>query len=324
MSSIWLIFLATVFLAVIVFVWGLHAVWRSHWGRENQRLAHRWQSVASPRQEPTAALESPNTHAPANAWLKQNLLRWPGGPWLHRFVSQAGLALDPNEVLLIVVAPLLLTLGMSIWLELGMGASMVLMGLMLSLPWVYLLHRRGQRMAQIELHLPDVLDLIARSMQAGHAFSSALKMAASDAKPPLSTELRRVFDEINYGLDMRQALSDMAERVASDDVRFFVIAVLIQHETGGNLAEILKNTANLIRERQKLRGVIRVLSGEGRVSAWILSLLPVGLAAALNLINPEFMSTLWTSPLGLQMLYVCMTLMLVGMVWMWRLIDIRI
>lgn len=324
MSSTWLVFLATVFLAVILFVWGLHAVWRSHWGRDNQLLSHRWQSVASPRQEPTAAQQAPNARLPANAWFKRHLRRWPGGLWLHRFVRQAGLELGVHEALLIVVAPTLMALGMSVWLELGVAPGMVLMGLMLSLPWIYLLHRRGQRMAQIESHLPDVLDLIARSMQAGHAFTSALKMAASDAKPPLSTELRRVFDEINYGLDMRQALSDMAERVASDDVRFFVIAVLIQHETGGNLAEILKNTAALIRERQKLRGVIRVLSGEGRVSAWILSLLPLGLAAALNLINPEFMSTLWTSPLGLQMLYTCLTLMFLGVVWMWRLIDIQI
>jgi tight adherence protein B len=169
-----------------------------------------------------------------------------------------------------------------------------------------------------------VLDLIARAMQAGHAFTSALQMAANDAKPPLSAQLHKVFDEIHFGLDLRQAMSGLAERIDSDDVRFFVTAVLVQHETGGNLADILRNTATLIRERQKIRGVIRVLSGEGRISAWILSLLPFALAGVLNLVNPEFMSALWTDPKGVQMLYVCVLLMLAGIVWMWRLIDIRI
>ena len=149
-------------------------------------------------------------------------------------------------------------------------------------------------------------------------------MAANDAKPPLSAHLHQVFDEIHFGLDLRQAMNGLAVRIDSDDVRFFVTSVLVQHDTGGNLADILKNTATLIRERQKIRGVIRVLSGEGRISAWILSLLPFALAGVLNLVNPEFMSTLWTAPQGLQMLYICLMLMLAGIVWMWRLIDIRV
>lgn len=192
-------------------------------------------------------------------------------------------------------------------------------------PWTWLARlRRGLQVARIEAQLPDTLDLLARAMLAGHAFTSALRLAAKDAPPPLSQELQRVFDEVNYGLDLKEAMSAMAERVASNDVRFFVIAVLVQHETGGNLAAILQNTAMLIRERQKIRGVIRVLSGEGRVSAWILSVLPFVLAGVLNLLNPGFMSTLWTHALGLQMLQVCLLLMLLGVVWMWRLIDIRV
>ena len=179
-------------------------------------------------------------------------------------------------------------------------------------------------MVRIEAQLPEVLDLIARAMQAGHAFTSALQMAANDAKPPLSGHLHKVFDEIHFGLDLRQAMSGLAERIDSDDIRFFVTAVLVQHDTGGNLADILKSTATLIRERQKIRGVIRVLSGEGRISAWILSLLPFALAGVLNLLNPEFMSALWTDLKGLQMLYVCGLMMLAGIVWMWGLIDIRI
>lgn len=116
----------------------------------------------------------------------------------------------------------------------------------------------------------------------------------------------------------------LAARVASDDVRYFVVAVVIQNETGGNLAEILKNTAHLIRERQKIAGIVRVLSAEGRISAVILSLLPFALAALMALLNPGFISKLWTDPIGLQLVYISLTLMAIGILWMWRLIQIRV
>jgi tight adherence protein B len=324
MNDAWLGFLLTVFLAVVLLFWGLHAVWRAYGGGKTQQLAQRWESVA-PQPEPVTrtAQTSEDRRAPPGWWQTLGHEGRVSAAW-QRWARQAGMEHLAHEAWWFMGGWVLLSLGVIWWFATGPAGAALFALLTLALPALVLLRKRKLRMAQIERHLPDVLDGMARSMQAGHAFTSALKMAASDAKPPLSLELRRVFDEIQCGLDMRQALTDMAERVGMDDVRFFVIAVLIQHETGGNLAEILQSTANLIRERQKLRGVIRVLSGEGRVSAWILSLLPLGLATVLNLINPEFMSTLWTSPAGLQMLYTCMALMLAGIVWMWRLIDIQI
>ena len=194
----------------------------------------------------------------------------------------------------------------------------------LALLWTFLNHHRTQRMDHIGNALPNALDLIARSMQAGHAFISALQIAAKDSPAPLSTELRAVFDEINFGVGTAQALQALSVRVASDDVRYFVVAVVIQSETGGNLADILKNTANLIRERQKIAGVVRVLSAEGRISAVVLSLLPFALAAFMSLLNPGFISKLWTDPMGLQLVYVSLTLMALGILWMWKLIKIRV
>jgi tight adherence protein B len=188
----------------------------------------------------------------------------------------------------------------------------------------YLQHRRSRRMALIGQALPDALDLIARSMQAGHAFTSALHLAAKDSPAPLSLELRTVFEEINFGVGSAQALQALSVRVASDAVRYFVVAVVIQSETGGNLADILKNTANLIRERQKMAGVVRVLSAEGRISALVLSLLPFVLAAFMRLLNPGFISKLWTDPMGLQLVYVSLTLMAIGILWMWKMIQIRV
>jgi tight adherence protein B len=188
----------------------------------------------------------------------------------------------------------------------------------------FLQHRRSQRMALIGQALPDALDLVARSMQAGHAFTSALQIAAKDCAQPLSNELRTVFEEINFGVSTAQALQALSIRVASEDVRYFVVAVVIQSETGGNLAEILKNTANLIRERQKIAGVVRVLSAEGRISAMILSVLPFALAAVMSLVNPGFISKLWTDPMGLQLVYFSLSLMAIGILWMWGMVQIRV
>jgi len=172
--------------------------------------------------------------------------------------------------------------------------------------------------------LPDALDLMARSMQAGHAFTSALQVAANDCAPPLSHELRAVFEEISFGVGTTQALQALSDRVASDDVRYFVVAVVIQSETGGNLAEVLKTTAQLIRERKKIMGVVRVLSAEGRISAVILSILPFALAALMSLLNPGFISKLWKDPMGLQLVYFSLVLMGMGILWMWKMIQIRV
>jgi tight adherence protein B len=322
-SSFWA-FAITAFLAVVLLAWGGHGVWTGMVGKEQKILTRRWQSLSIDHDPQQAREDHPKRLLNEHRWAQRLLVRFPGVQSVDRFLLQTGLPLGIADALFLLVSIFFGTLLTGLVVGLNKILMALFVGLNLFLPLWFLLHHRKQRIAKIESHLPDVLDLIARSMLAGHAFTSALQMAANDAKPPIAAELHKVFDEINFGLDLRLAMSGMAERVASDDLRFFVTSVLIQHETGGNLADILKNTASLIRERQKIRGVIRVLSGEGRISAWILSLLPFALAVALNAINPEFVSTLWTEPLGLQMLYSCLFLMLVGIVWMWRLIDIRI
>jgi tight adherence protein B len=243
---------------------------------------------------------------------------------MDHFLLQTGLALSLAQAL--SVATLLVLLALAVGTSLGWPTplSLVLGALGLLLWMAFLQHRRSHRMALIDQALPDALELMARSMQAGHAFISAMQVAAKESAPPLSHELRTVFEEVNFGISTSQALQALAARVASEDVRYFVVAVVIQSETGGNLAEILRNTARLIRERQKIAGVVRVLSAEGRISALILSLLPFVLAAFMSLVNPGFVSRLWTDPMGLQLVYVSLILMAFGILWMWRLIQIRV
>jgi tight adherence protein B len=161
-------------------------------------------------------------------------------------------------------------------------------------------------------------------MQAGHAFSSALLIVGSEGSPPIRNEFQTTFDEINFGIATETALHHLTQRVASSDLRFFVVAVLIQLETGGNLTDILKSLAALIRDRQRIAGTVRVLTAEGRLSAWILGLLPFVLAAILSVVNHEFISKLWTEPLGIRMLQISLTLMVLGVWWMWRMVRVEI
>ncbi len=317
-------FLGLVTVSLGLLVWGLHGVWRQYFDPRQQALRKRLKTaVPTAADEPRLQLRSTRLLSTVPG-LDTGLRKTPGTAALDRFLLQTGLALSVAQTLGLGLGLVLLmvTLGSSLGWPAGLTGALALLSCLVLAAWLQ--HRRSQRMVLIGLALPDALDLIARSMQAGHAFTSALQLAAKDSPPPLSLELRTVFEEINFGVGTAQALQALSTRVVSEDVRYFVVAVVIQSETGGNLADILKNTANLIRERQKIAGVVRVLSAEGRISALVLSVLPFALAAIMSLLNPAFVSKLWTDPMGLQLVYFSLFLMGLGMLWMWKLIQIRV
>ena len=191
------------------------------------------------------------------------------------------------------------------------------------LPFLRVLHARGRRLHGIEQQLPDALDLMGRAMRAGHAFPTAVQMVANEGPEPIASEFRITFDEVNYGVPMQDALGNLATRVPVADLRFFVVAVAIQRETGGNLTELLDKLARLVRERFRLMGLLRVLSAEGRLSAWILTVLPFALVGVIHFVNPKFISILWTDTAGLYAVYASISLMAVGIFWMWRTVKIR-
>ena len=179
-------------------------------------------------------------------------------------------------------------------------------------------------MQKFERQLPDAMDLIARSLKAGHAFTGGLKMVADEFDDPMGTEFDKTLNEINFGVGVIEGLKTLANRVDCRDLKFFVISVILQRETGGNLAEILENIARLIRERFKLHGHIRVLSAEGKLSAIILIALPIFVVFALSIINPEYINTLIIDPLGRIMSAFAIFMMIVGVFVMRRLIKIRV
>jgi tight adherence protein B len=253
-------------------------------------------------------------------WLSQV----PGIQRVDRFLHQADLSMDVSQSLMLGVLVLLTSGVAGMMLHLPAALTGLLMAVTLGGAIYYLNHRGVQRIATIEKQLPDALDLMVRTQQSGHAFISALQITATESRAPIALELRKVFDEINLGMSVPAAMNHLAARINSKEIHYFVVAVLIQNETGGNLADVLRKTATLIRERQKIAGVVRVLSAEGRISAWILSVMPFLLAFLLYMINPDFVSALWKNQMGLIMLSVSFGLMLVGVFWMSRLVQIKV
>ena len=158
------------------------------------------------------------------------------------------------------------------------------------LPLLYIRTKKNQRMAKFEKQFPEALGLVARALRAGHAFASGMKLAAEEFADPLGPELEETLDEINFGVSVADALKNLARRVDCPDLRFFVVSVNLQRETGGNLAEIIEGLAHLIRERFRFRGKVRVLSAEGKLSATILLVLPFLLFAGIFITNPNYIS----------------------------------
>lgn len=311
-------------LSAALLVVGLWMTWEHTMGPGRKRLLARWRVVAQDDVSEEAVRLTKKRQLSENAELQAWLQKIPVMKSLDRLLVQAGLPISLAQAF-----------GMGIFLTLAgtavvffAGAPMALAVFAMPLLWGlagwYVLYRKRRRLLQIDRQLPDALDMMARALQVGHALSGALLIAAKESRQPIASELQTVFDEVNFGISLQVALPHLADRIASDNVRYFVVAALVQSETGGNLADILRSTAFLIRERHKLTATVKVLSAEGRLSAWILSALPFAIAALLSWVNPEFISKLWTDPLGLKLLIGSLVLALVGIVWMQRLVSVRI
>ena len=193
-----------------------------------------------------------------------------------------------------------------------------------STPVLWLSLQSNKRRQAFGDKLPETLDYISRAMRAGHSLTSAIGMVGKEFPDPIGHEFKTVFDEIAFGIPFKDTISHLAARVQSYDLNFFVIALMIQHETGGNLAELLDGLASTMRERIKLRGKIRTLSSEGRASAWVLGSMPFSLAGILGLINPGYISVLFTTPQGHNLILIGAGLLAVGFSMLNRIIHIKV
>jgi tight adherence protein B len=236
-------------------------------------------------------------------WLNRWLLRLEIAPRLRTLLYQADLKWTVGVLLLMVLACFLIP-SYLVYLRTGTVILALLMGLLLAGgPIFYVLAKRRQRFARFEQGLPEAIDLIVSALRAGHSLVSALGLVANESPDPIGPEFKICFDEQNYGLDLRTAMDNLVARVPLQDLRIIVTAILIQRSSGGNLAEVLDKAAYLVRERFRLRRQVRTHTAQGRLTGWILTLLPVVLGIALYFVNPANMSLLWHRDLGLKLLY---------------------
>jgi tight adherence protein B len=246
------------------------------------------------------------------------------GSALSRWLDQSGLKTTLSTALAASVA---FAVGMAFLMNMLIAHPFAMMlgaGLGAAMPWWYISFKRTRRLRKFEEDFPDGLDLIARALKAGHAFATGLKMVADEMDEPVGPEFRKTFDEQNFGLPMKDALQNLTERIPSLDVRFFSTAVLIQRETGGNLAEILENLGHVVRERFKILRQVRVHTAHGRFTGWVLLALPVVLCIALSFINPEHMNLLFRERIGQFLLMVALILQVVGYLWIRHVIKIEV
>ena len=202
--------------------------------------------------------------------------------------------------------------------------SLVGMGICGCLPILYLKRLKRKRIEKFKKQLPDGLDLIARALKAGHAFSGGMNLAAKEFDDPLGPEFAEALDEINFGVSVADALKNLAGRIDCEELRYFVVGVILQRETGGNLAELIETLANLIRERFKFDGKVRTLSAEGKLSAVILILLPIAVFGYLWITNPNFLKPLFTDPSGKFMILAAIVMMIIGGIVMKRMVDVKV
>lgn len=256
--------------------------------------------------------------------LNRILLQFSGIERLEKLLRQANTRYSPGFYLLLAI--LLASLGfIGVYIKTRSPIPALVVTIVLAyMPFFYLRMKKKKRMEKFERQLPEGLDLIARALKAGHGFTSGMKLAADEFEDPLGTEFDQTLDEINYGVAVQEALTSLGKRIGCHELKFFIVSVILQRETGGNLAEIIENTANLIRERFNLQSKIKVLSTDGRISARILTAIPFFQLAIFRLLNPDYFSTFLSDPIGRTIAIAAACNMLLGIVAMKRIVEIKI
>lgn len=324
-GNFFLVLSVVVFLAVVMLLEGVYMLWQTYKGPQARKIEQRLQVLSASSDKSAQAHLLRQRMLSGMPLLARILMRMPRAHQLDRMILQANLNWTVSRLLLSCAA-----LGLSGFLACSeLLHQPVLVALLAAAalsvaPLLFVQRRRSKRMRKLEEQLPDALDLLARALRAGHAFGSGLQMIGQEMADPIANEFRSVHDEINFGVSLEQALINLSVRVPITDLRYFVVAVLIQRESGGNLTEVLSNLSHLIRQRLKLFWRIRILSAEGRLSAWVLGLLPFALAGLMNLVNPAFMSPLWTDPIGIAIVRNMLLLMAFGILVLRKITRIRV
>jgi tight adherence protein B len=257
-------------------------------------------------------------------WLNRSLLKLEVTSKMKRMIDQADLQITVMRLVLFSLTAA--ALGF-------LAASMITISLPLKalfgfiagvLPFLHVVGKRKKRMKRFLQLLPDALDLMARGLSAGHAFTEALQMVSHEMPEPIATEFRKTYDEQNLGLSLKLALENLVQRMPLLDLRMCVTAIMIQRETGGNLSELLEKVAYTIRERFRIMEDLKTLTLSSRWSAWLLCGLPIFLAIYMSVMNPTYMEVMWRDPRGHNLLFVAAVMQILGMLLVQKIMKIKI
>ena len=313
-----------IFTTLVLFIEGSIFTVRAIRNPERKKLRRRLQRF-SPEQNGDQSIDIVRKRLLSEIpWLNAILLNTPGIPNVARLLEQADCRY-----------PVGIFLSLSVLFALAglLVGSFVLNNIMLQLagaavcglmPFLYVSYKKHQRLQKFVRQLPEALDLIARALRAGHTFQIGLKMVGEEFADPIGTEFDKTLAEINFGAGIAEALKGLARRVDCPDLHFFVVAILVQRETGGNLAEIAENIAQLIRKRFELQDRIQALAAEGKLSAIILFALPFFLALALSVVSPKYLEVLFTDPLGRGMVGGAAVIMIIGAMIIKKMIHLKV
>ncbi len=301
---------------------------RSRGARDEQRVKERLQSWAErPDLNKTQNLIVKETYSEI-PWLNALLAKLREQQYAARLAKVHDQAKAPFSLSVYVLASALLAVvGGLLGSRAIIGQPFIALGCAgagMAIPWGHLYYRKRHRLGEFQRQLPDALELIGRSLRAGHALFVGMKMVGSEMRDPIAGEFQRGFDEISMGVSVPESLGHMADRVELMDVKFFVTSVNIQRETGGNLAEIVDSLGRLIRKRFELKKKVRALSADGRLSAIILMSLPFGMGMLFYVVNPEYLMPLFTDPMGQQMVAGAAIMMILGGIVMKKMIAIKV
>jgi len=297
-------------------------------GRQQEVVRRRMEAVrkAESRGEVSLDLKLVRDELYSNVpQLHRLLMRLPWSGRLQNFINQAGMKMKAGKFVLWSAVAGLGTYVLLSVIYPNQSIMALCFGFMaLAVPFGVIAVQRARRLAQFEEHFPESLDLIGRAVRAGHAFTTGLEMVSKESSEPVSGEFRATFEEQNFGLPLRDALLNMADRVPLMDVRFFVTALLVQKETGGNLAELLDELSRLIRERFRIYREVKVRTAQGRLTAAVLIALPFVMLVVMQFLNPDYVKVLWNDPIGPIMLGGAAGMQVIGSLVIWKIVHIEV
>jgi tight adherence protein B len=253
-----------------------------------------------------------NEQFSAIPWINNRLSKLELGPQLQALIHQANLQWTAGSLLAMcgacfAIPAFAVHWKLQNWL-IAMGAGLVVS----SFPILFVLFKRSKRFAAFEKELPAACDLMVSALRAGQSLIAAMGMVSRECSDPLGGEFRTCFEEQNFGLELKMAIENLIRRVPMQDLRIVCTAILIQKESGGNLAELLNNTAHVIRERFRLRREVQTRTAQGRMTGYVLTFLPIILGIALYCVNPDMMSMLWKRDIGIKLLWAASIMIIIG------------